>query len=72
MKEAILKVVKVIWENHRKKLIAFILGLLFAGIATLTKIPLSEIKEAAIEAASPKVEAVIEAPKVEEKVEEKK
>jgi hypothetical protein len=49
-----------LWNNHRKKLIAFLLGLLFAGIAALSGIPLSEIQDAAKDAANKP--AAIEAP----------
>lgn len=41
-----------IWLNHRKKFIAFVLGLLFAAISLVTGIPLGEIKDAATDAAS--------------------
>lgn len=40
-----------LWTNHRKKLLAFVFGLLFAGLAAITDIPLDEIKQAAGEAA---------------------
>jgi hypothetical protein len=47
------------WTNHRKKLIAFILGLLFAGIASISGIPLSEIQDAAKDAANKPAPAVV-------------
>ena len=49
-----------LWNNHRKKFIAFILGLLFAGIAAVSGIPLSEIQDAAKDAANKP--AAVEAP----------
>lgn len=42
-----------LWNNHRKKAIAFLLGLLFAGIAAVSGIPVEEIKDAARDAAKP-------------------
>lgn len=42
-----------LWTNHRKKLITFILGLLFAGLAAVSGIPLEEIKGAAHDASAP-------------------
>lgn len=52
MKDFILNILKGLWTNHRKKLVAFLLGLLFAGLAAVTGIPLSEIQDAAKEAAN--------------------
>lgn len=49
--EFLKELAKTLWLNHRKKVIAFILGLLFAGIAAVTGIPLHEIKDAAKSAA---------------------
>lgn len=43
---------KTLWEKHRKKIIALIMGLLFAGLASLSGIPLTEIQDAAKEAAN--------------------
>lgn len=40
-----------LWTNHRKKLIAFLFTLLFAGMAAVSGIPIGEIKDAAKEAA---------------------
>ena len=51
-----------LWNNHRKKAIAFLLGLLFAGIAAVSGIPVEEIKDAARDAAKPA--PVAEAPAV--------
>ncbi len=48
-----------IWTNHRKKFIAFILGLLFAGLAAVSGIPLDEIKGAAMDAAKPAVQPLV-------------
>jgi hypothetical protein len=55
MKDAVVKLGKVLWANHRKKLLAFLLSLLFAGLAAVSGMPLSEVKEAAQEAAKPAV-----------------
>lgn len=52
---AVLSALKNLWGNHRKKMLAFLLSLLFAAIAALTGIPLPEIKEAAQEASKPQV-----------------
>lgn len=52
MKDFVLNILKGLWTNHRKKLVAFLLGLLFAGLAAVTGIPLSEIQDAAKEAAN--------------------
>lgn len=46
------EIAKSLWINHRKKFIAIILGLLFAGVAALTGIPVQEIKDAAKDAAN--------------------
>lgn len=51
-----------LWNNHRKKLVAFLLGLLFAGLAAISGIPLEEIKDAARDAAKPAVEQPAPAP----------
>lgn len=54
-----------LWTNHRKKLITFLLGLLFAAIAAISGIPVQEIKDAAKDAAavpSPVVIAPASAP----------
>ena len=48
----LVELAKTLWLNHRKKVIAFVLGLLFAGLAAISGIPLQEIKDAAKEAAS--------------------
>ena len=45
-------IAKTLWEKHRKKVIALIMGLLFAALASVSGIPLSEIQDAAKEAAS--------------------
>lgn len=58
--EFLKKIGLALWNNHRKKLMAFILGLLFAGIAAVSGIPLAEIQEAAKEAANKP--APVEAP----------
>lgn len=42
-----------LWTNHRKKLITFMLGLAFAGLAAISGIPLEEIKSAAQDASKP-------------------
>lgn len=52
------EIAKTLWLNHRKKLIAFLLGLLFAGIAAVSGIPLSEIKDAAKDAANAPTPAI--------------
>lgn len=52
MKDFILNLLKNLWLNHRKKAIAFLLGLLFAGLAAVSGIPLQEIQDAAKEAAN--------------------
>lgn len=62
MKDVLKNLALALWMNHRKKLIAFVLGLLFAGVAALTGIPLAEIQEAAKEAANKP--APVEAPLV--------
>lgn len=49
---------KTLWLNHRKKVIAFVLGMLFAGIAAVSGIPLQEIKDAAKDAANQPAPAV--------------
>lgn len=68
VKDILVNLGKSLWTKHRKKLIAFILGLLFAGVAALTDIPLSEIQDAARDAASsqPAVEQIAH-PVLEEK-----
>ena len=48
-------VLLVLWQNHKKKVISFLLGLLFAALAILFGIPMDEIKEAAQEASKPAV-----------------
>lgn len=48
--ETLKKLAGVLWSQHRKKLLAFLLGLLLAAIAKFGGIPLSEVKEAAQEA----------------------
>lgn len=63
MKDFFKSLLLSLWNNHRKKLIAFIFGLLFAGLAAVTGIPLQEIQDAAKEAANkpaPKVEAPVQ------------
>lgn len=62
MKDFILNLLKNLWLNHRKKAIAFILGLLFAGVAAISGIPLSEIQDAAKEAANKPAPIVAPAP----------
>jgi hypothetical protein len=64
MKDFILNMFKTLWLNHRKKLIAFLMGLLFAGLAAISGIPLSEIQDAAKEAANKPVTVVEPAPAV--------
>jgi nucleoside permease NupC len=56
--EMLKQIAKTIWMNHRKKAMAFIIGLLFAAIATVSGIPLEEIKDAAKEAANKPAEVV--------------
>lgn len=51
-----------LWNNHRKKAIAFLLGLLFAGFAAISGIPLEEIKDAARDAAKPAPESQLVPP----------
>lgn len=52
-----------LWTKHRKKLMAVIFGLLFAGLASISGIPLDEIKSAAGEAANaPTVTAPVQLP----------
>lgn len=51
--ELLKKIALSLWTTHRKKFIAFVLGLLFAGMAALGGIPIEEIKEAAQEASKP-------------------
>lgn len=53
MKDFIKNLALNLWQNHRKKLVAFVLGLLFAGLAAISGIPVEEIKEAARDAAKP-------------------
>ncbi len=53
-----------LWTNHRKKLIAFMLGLIFAGAAAISGIPVSEIKDAARDAAGPEVSAPVVGPQI--------
>lgn len=57
-------IVLSLWTKHRKKVIALIMGLAFGALAALTGIPLSEIKDAAKDAASAPapVEAIAPAP----------
>lgn len=43
----------VLWTKHRKKLIAMLMGLLLAGAASVTDIPVEELKDAARDAAGP-------------------
>lgn len=52
MKEFLKGLAISLWTKHRKKAIAAILALIFAGVAAITGIPLSEIQDAAKEAAS--------------------
>lgn len=55
-------ILKSLWANHRKKIITFVAGLILAGIAMLTGIPLPELKEAVKDAASaPQPNVTIEA-----------
>lgn len=51
--ELLKKIALSLWTTHRKKFIAFVLGLIFAGMAALGGIPIEEIKEAAQEASRP-------------------
>lgn len=51
--EFLKKIALTLWTNHRKKLITFVLGLLFAGMAAISGVPLEEIKDAAHEASKP-------------------
>ncbi len=74
MKDGLLVLAKNLWSNHRKKLLAFLFGLLYAGLAAMGVAPLPEIKDAAKDAAgveAPLVEApvapAVEAPKAFEK-----
>lgn len=64
---------KSVWVNHRKKFIAFVFGIILSVLAALTGIPLSELKEAAVDAANkPSVEVVAPAPVVIEKAKPEK
>lgn len=77
--ELLKRIALAVWMNHRKKFIAFVLSLLFGALASLSGMPLSEIKEAAIDAvnkpesSAPALPAVVApAPVVEEKAAEVK
>ncbi len=48
-----------LWANHKKKVITFLLALLLTAIAAVTGLPLTDVKEAAREAAGPAPEFVI-------------
>lgn len=66
MKDFIKGLLVSLWTKHRKKLLAFVFGLLFAGLAAISGIPLDEIKQAAGDAANKpapiEVPAVLPAP----------
>lgn len=62
MKDFFKNILLSLWTNHRKKLVAFLLGLLFAGLAAISGIPLEEIKDAARDAAKPAPEAQLVPP----------
>lgn len=55
MKDTLKKIALALWMNHKKKIMAFIFGLLLAGIAALSGIPIEDLKEAAHEASKPAV-----------------
>lgn len=59
MKDIFKKLALSLWTNHRKKLVAFLLGLLFAGLAAISGIPLEEIQEAAKDAANKPAPVVV-------------
>lgn len=51
--EFLKKLALSLWTNHRKKLVTVLMGLIFAGMAAISGIPLDEIKGAAHEASAP-------------------
>ena len=55
MKDTIINILKSLWANHKKKVLAFIFGLLLSGLAAVSGLSVDEIKEAAHEASKPAV-----------------
>lgn len=57
MLDTIKAILAGIWTNHKKTILGFLLGLLFSGLALVTKIPLADIKAAAYDASKPDASA---------------
>lgn len=69
MKDTITNILKSLWANHKKKVLAFVFGLLLSGIAAVSGLSLDEVKEAAHDASKPAVSSPAPAsiPALEEK-----
>lgn len=55
MKDTIVNILKSLWANHKKKVLAFIMGLIFTALAALSGLSVDEIKEAAHDASKPAI-----------------
>ncbi len=53
MKDAIMGVLKSLWDNHKKTMLGFLLGLIFSGLALLTGVPVGDIKQIAHDVTTP-------------------